>query len=98
VRDCNEILPIYSTEGPRVRLIEISDRKKAVELIDEAHANGCRKFKDCEELNILQRTYQRWSKDGAVKEDQRPLAERPEPKNKLTEAERKEIVEVSNSK
>ncbi|WP_133618522.1 IS3 family transposase [Halanaerobium congolense] len=84
--------------GPRGRLIEISDRKKAVELINEAHANGCRKFKACEELNISQRTYQRWSKDGTVKEDQRPLVERPEPKNKLTEAERQAIIEVSNSK
>lgn len=32
------------------------------------------------------------------KEDQRPLVKRPDSKNKLPSAERKEIVKVSNSK
>jgi len=48
----------------------------------------------CKELNISVRTYERWVAGGDVKEDQRPLAERPAPKNKLSTEEKEEIVEV----
>jgi len=54
-------------------------------LINEARENGARLKPACDELNISERTYQRWVKDGEVKKDQRPLVERPTPKNKLTE-------------
>ena len=69
----------------------------AVELINEARANGCRLKPACDELNITPRTYQRWTKEGSVKKDQRPLVKRPTPKNKLSKEERKEIIEVVNS-
>ena len=61
-----------------------SDRKTAVTLIDEAHSAGARKWRACEELEISVRTYQRWVMGGDVNADQRPLAERPAPQNKLT--------------
>jgi putative transposase len=37
---------------------------------------------------------ERWVSEGGIKEDQRPLAPRPEPKNKLTKEEKQEILEV----
>ena len=75
--------------GPRGRLISDSDRVTAVKLINEARANGCRLKPACDELNITPRTYQRWTKEGSVKKDQRPLVKRPTPKNKLTKKNEK---------
>jgi len=69
----------------------------AVELINEARENGSRLEPACKELGISVRTYQRWTEDGGVKVDQRPLIERPEPKNKLSKTERQEIIKVSNT-
>ena len=73
--------------GPRGRLISDSDRVTAVMLINEARENGARLKLACDELNISERTYQRWTKEGEVKKDQRPLIERPTPKNKLSKEE-----------
>ncbi len=84
--------------GQRGRLITPSDRKIAVELIDEARANGARLEPACKTLGISPRTYQRWTEEGGVKVDQRPLAKRPDPKNKLSNEERKKVLEVANSK
>ncbi|MBO0959950.1 IS3 family transposase [Neobacillus sp. MM2021_6] len=75
-------------------MISPSDRALAVELIQEANQNGARLALACKELNISVRTYERWVSEGGVKEDQRPIAPRPEPKNKLTEEEKMEILEV----
>ena len=83
--------------GPRGKLISDSDRIMAVELINEARENGSRLEPACKELGISVRTYQRWTEDGGVKVDQRPLIERPEPKNKLSKTERQEIIKVSNT-
>lgn len=68
-------------------MISNSDRVIAVELIDEARANGARLKPACNVLNISDRTYQRWTKESSVKKDQRPIVKRPAPKNKLTEEE-----------
>lgn len=75
-------------------MIRPSDRRLAVELIQEANQNGARLAKTCEELNINVRTYERWVSAGGVQEDQRPHAKRPEPKNKLTEAERQDVIDT----
>jgi len=75
-------------------MIDHSDRKLAVELIQEANRNGARLALACKELKISVRTYQRWVKEGGVKEDQRPLVERPEPKNKITEEEKERMLEI----
>ena len=83
--------------GPRGRLISDSDRVTAVELINEARENGARLEPACDELNISIRTYQRWTKEGEVKKDQRPLIDRPTPKNKLSDEERQEIIKIINS-
>ena len=78
-------------------MISTTDRKLAIELIDEARASGARLKPACKVLNISERTYQRWKdENNDIKEDKRPLAKRPEPKNKLSEKERKRVVEVVN--
>ena len=77
-------------------MISDSDRVTAIELIDEARANGCRLKPACDELNISVRTYERWTKEGEVKKDQRPLVQRPTPKNKLTPEEREEVIKIVN--
>ncbi|RKJ41558.1 helix-turn-helix domain-containing protein, partial [Butyricicoccus sp. 1XD8-22] len=52
--------------------------------------------KACEELHISVRTYERWVVDGGVKVDGRPHAKRPVLKNKLSDEEKTEILEVVN--
>ena len=66
-------------------------------LINEARKNVARLKLACDELNISERTYQRWTKEGDVKKDQRPLIERPTPINKLSKEERDEIIRTVNS-
>ena len=83
--------------GPRGRMISDPDRIIAVELIDEARANGARLKPACDVLEISERTYQRWTKNEDVKKDQRPIVKRPIPKNKLSKEERSEIITTVNS-
>ena len=78
-------------------MISIADRKVAVELIREARAAGARLKLACKVLNIDERTYQRWTANNELKEDQRPITNRPIPKNKLSDDERAEIIKVVNT-
>lgn len=75
-------------------MIDPSNRVLAVELIQEANKNGARLAKACQELSISVRTYERWVADGGVKVDQRPLSQRPTPKNKLSQKEKDEIITI----
>ncbi|TCO76515.1 transposase InsO family protein [Marinisporobacter balticus] len=79
-------------------MIYLSDRQIAVELIDEARDGGARLEPACKILGLTSRTYQRWKQDGDIKSDGRPDSIRPEPKNKLSQQERKKILETVNSK
>jgi putative transposase len=83
------------TKG-RGSLTSTANRVIIIELVEEAVASGVSQQLACEEIGISVRTYQRWCKSGALGADQRPLAKRPEPTNKLTEDERKEILEIVN--
>lgn len=67
-----------------------------VEWINEAVDAGARKEKAAQELGLSVRTVQRWVEDDKVKEDQRPVITRPTPSNKLSEAERSQILAVCN--
>lgn len=67
-----------------------------VEWINEAVDAGARKEKAAQELGLSVRTLQRWVEDDKVKEDQRPVITRPTPSNKLSEAERSQILAVCN--
>lgn len=78
-------------------MTNLLDRQSAVSLINEAVAAGARQFKACDVLQISERTLRRWKRGGVVQSDQRPLVQRPEPANKLSEVERKAVLDVCNS-
>ena len=66
-------------------------------LVREAQTNGARKHKACELLHISLRTLERWEQiDG--RQDKRRNAKRTSPANQLSEAERKMILTLVNSK
>ena len=79
-------------------MISTPHRQTATLLIEEASTTGARRAKACIELEISDRTLRRWTKDGQLHADQRPLAPRPEPANKLSAAERAAVLEACNSK
>ena len=66
-------------------MISPPHRQTAVALINEAVTAGARRAKACAELEISDRTLRRWTKDGQVHPDQRPLVPRQEPRNKLSD-------------
>jgi putative transposase len=78
-------------------MISLEDRELAISLIDEAVTSGAREFKACEVLGISHRTLFRWRSDLSPREDQRPLVKHQEPKNKLSQEERQEIINTLNS-
>jgi putative transposase len=77
-------------------MISASDRRIAVELIEEAVAAGARKRLACAELGITVRTLQRWVRGGEIRRDSRPTALRPAPAHKLTEIERAAVLKLVN--
>ena len=81
-------------------MISVSDRENAVKLINEAVSSGCRLFKACGELGITERTFYRWmnreKQTGSVA-DGRPGSIHPAPRNKLSQAERQQILDICNS-
>lgn len=79
-------------------MISASDRKKAIQLIDETIHAGARLKPSCDEVGISTRTYQRWSKNDESMEDKRPTIKRNPPKNKLSIEERTEILKIVNNK
>jgi putative transposase len=82
--------------GRRGQLTTLPDRQYYASLVDEAVAAGARKHKACEVIGLSLRTLQRWQKAGNIGPDKRPDAIRPEPANKLTEAEKQAILDTSN--
>src|SRR5919199_1288574 len=81
----------------RGRMISTPDRRNALALIDQAAAAGARRAQACAELGLDERTCRRWrARDGAP-EDRRPTAPRPTPRNKLSEEERKAVLDACNS-
>ncbi|WP_432258225.1 IS3 family transposase [Cupriavidus sp. TMH.W2] len=76
-------------------LINVSDRREAIMLIDEAVKSGARQASACRELGLNERTLQRWRH---VPADGRPGAQRPVPANKLSEAERQAVLAAANQR
>ena len=72
------------------------ERVQIASWIEEAVASGARRAKACAIIGLSIRTLQRWCGDDEIKADGRPLADRPEPKNKLTTEEREEVLRVCN--
>ena len=78
-------------------MISVPDRRKAVQLIEEAQRNGARLNPACRELGLSIRTYERWTQGDEVKADTRPNAKRPAPGNRLGKSEKDLILAVANS-
>lgn len=69
-----------------------------LQLFDEAVAQGASRYKAAQQMQLPERTLRRWrDPSGNVIPDQRPLAVRPVPKNKLTEPERQQILAICNA-
>ena len=74
------------------------DRRHIAALIDEATAAGASLAAACAALGLSPRTLQRWrDPTGGIGEDRRPDAARPAPRNKLSDAERDQIVAICNA-
>ena len=68
-----------------------------MELIDEARAAGARLTPACEMLGLSQRTYLRWTEEGAVRVDRRPEVVRPTPPHALSPAEVQEVLDACHA-
>lgn len=75
-------------------MISTADRRKTVVLINTARKAGARLAPACQVVGICVRTYQRWTSNGNVRADQRPIAKRPQPANKLTPQERQRVLDI----
>jgi putative transposase len=65
-----------------------------VEWIDEAVQAGARREPACAEAGLTLRTLQRWTQGDEVKVDARTTTTRPEPSNKLSEAEQQAVLDA----
>ena len=72
-------------------------RQAATLLIEAAVTAGARRAKACTEVEISERTLRRWTRGGQVHADQRPLVQRPQPRNKLSHDERAAVLSICNS-
>lgn len=75
-------------------MTSLSERHQVVQWINEAMESGARKHKACEVAEISIRTLQRWWSNDEIVEDQRSSAARPVPKNKLSDSERRAIIDI----
>ncbi len=78
-------------------MTSLTERQRLIHNIDEACQAGASLHKACHVANITLNCWYRWQREGVVVEDLRPLAQRPAPGNKLTEAEREALLAVCNS-
>ncbi len=78
-------------------MISTPHRQTATLLIEGAVTAGARRAKACAEVEISERTLRRWTKGGQVHADQRPLVQRPQPRNKLSDDERAAVLSICNS-
>ena len=78
-------------------MISTPDRQNAIALIDQAEAAGARRALACAELGIDQRTCRRWRARDGTAEDRRPTAPRPAPRSKLSEEERRAVLDACDS-
>ena len=72
-----------------------AEREHIQSLIADAVVAGARRTRACAELGISERTLQRWEKSPVG--DLRPQAKRPVPANRLSDADRAEVVRLCNS-
>lgn len=75
-------------------MISAPDRQEAMMLIGQAVQAGVRPALACRELGLSVRTLQRWQHQAA---DGRTQAQRPAPPNKLSDEERRAVLDAANS-
>lgn len=76
-------------------MITLSDKQKAVELIDNAFSAGARLSDACQLLGISPRTVQRWRRQNKP-DGRKAAAQQCAPGNKLSQRERGQIVTICN--
>ncbi|WP_293675292.1 helix-turn-helix domain-containing protein [Thiolapillus sp.] len=73
------------------------DRKRILKLVEEAEQAGACRSRIGDLLGLSARTLKRWQDaQGRVRKDGHPEASRPTPANRLSEAERQQILAVCN--
>ena len=77
-------------------MIPFSQRQQIVQWVDEASTAGARRHKACELLGITARALQRWRQSGGLGSDGR-VDRAYEPRNKLSDPEREQILAPANS-
>ncbi len=75
--------------------VEVEDRKKCIELIQEAVQAGATRSASCEVLQLSMRTLERWEANPDAGD--RRVGPLLPPSHSLTENEKKMIIEISNS-
>ncbi|MBB5199873.1 putative transposase [Glaciimonas immobilis] len=78
-------------------MMSLAQRLHIIEPIRVACEAGARLYRACDVAHISVNDWYRWQQEGQVVDDARPLAKRPEPANKLSDTERKEVIAVCNS-
>ena len=73
----------------------LAERGQVITLVAEAVAAGARQGPACAAICLSERTIQRWQRD-SLRGDQRPMRVQ-EAKNRLSELERKRLLNVANS-
>ncbi|MGQ3665297.1 IS3 family transposase [Citrobacter braakii] len=84
-------------DNKRGRLTPLPERHKIVSLVTEAIGNGARKTRACQCIGISIRTLQRWIDGDVIHADRRPDNTNRCPRNKLSETEKQQILELCNS-
>src|SRR4051794_19616578 len=74
-------------------MISAPDRQEAMMLIEQAVQAGARQALACRELGVSARTLQRWQHQAA---DGRPAAHYSAPPNKLSQEERRAVLDAAN--
>ena len=78
-------------------MISLEDRQSIARAVEEAQRGGARLRRTCADAGITVRALQRWKRGGGLERgDRRPQAVRPTPAHALSEAEKKEILQIAN--
>lgn len=77
-------------------MVAMADRKKIIELVDQALKAGARLSMACDIVGIPARTLQRWRNNPEIADGRKAAFEQREPANKLSEQERMKILQIVN--
>ncbi|WP_425273752.1 IS3 family transposase [Pseudomonas avellanae] len=81
----------------RGQLTSLPERLLLIDWLSNAVAEGARKARACQEIDLSLRTLQRWTQADVFKADARTTVTRPTPSNALSDVERQAIITLCNS-